>query len=153
MSKKKKNEERVYEKELSEGLISSDSIEPPSLNADFVEDRKGRIDVNEDYEIEYGISKKIKGKQFVFGRKVRLILLRKDPKEPLVLRADNYHWKGDGSGKWPLHIHKPKSKSHHYFVGCDWRSLVEKFIEYALDEIGKEHEEDLKSAIEKLPIK
>jgi hypothetical protein len=113
---------------------------------------KGTIEVNERYELRYSVSHKIVSKQY--GRKISIQLLKltENGKKEDVLRMDNSHDENNGSGKWPIHVHK-LSGGRNMFIGATLEAVITHFIDQASKSLPKEDFEDLKSSIKKLPFR
>ncbi len=105
--------------------------------------KKDRIEVNEKYELEYSITDNIPDHDYNRQHSVCLIR-KKEPKNEIVLRMDNFHSKSDG--RWPTHIHKPEGRRH-FFLGGSWEDVIKRFLETALKLIGDESREDLERAL------
>lgn len=129
------------------GILAS--IESPEVEMENENGLKGTIEVNERYELRYSVSHKIKSKQY--GRKISIQLLKltENGKED-VLRIDNSHDENNGSGKWPIHVHKP-SGGRDMFIGATLDAVITHFKDQASKSLPKEDFEDLKSSIKKLP--
>jgi len=112
---------------------------------------KDTIKINERYELRYFLSPNIPSKQF--GRKIsiQLLELTENGKKD-VLRVDNSHSEKDGSGRWPIHIHKP-SGGLHMFIGASIEEVINVFIKYASEIMSNKDLEDLKISLKKLPFR
>lgn len=134
-----------------EAVGVSASIESSEVEMENENGLKGTIEVNERYELRYSVSHKIESKQY--GRKISIQLLKltENGKKP-ILRVDNSHDENNGSGKWPIHVHKP-SGGRYMFIGATLEAVITHFIDQASKLLPKEDLEDLKSSIfKKLPF-
>jgi hypothetical protein len=109
---------------------------------------KGIIDVNKEYAIGYKYHDRDSNYKY-FNRKFEIIVIKKSEPSTFILLMDNCDTRG---GKWFPHLHKPNSKTK-YYLGVfilNWNEVKNKFLECIVSEVGTEHKEDFKKALNKL---
>jgi len=66
--------------------------------------------------------------------------------------SSNIPSKQFGSGKWPIHVHKP-SGGLYMFIGASIEDVTNVFIKYASEIMSNKDLEDLKISLKKLPFR